>query len=224
LPGTADEITQSLRTWIEGVLAGSTVKLLGATDPTDENGISLRLINAAPLATPRTDRPSYTLRLDYLVTISADDPLRQHKLVGELLFAAMASGEYELMPAKGVAEAATHADAPRGGSLVLSAKLRREPPERAAPLVTEPLVVNAEHATPLAGVVVGPSDHPIADAVVEIPALGLSELTDAEGRFRFVRATAGNAAVRLVVRKHRHRVDVEAVPGRDLIIHIPMEG
>jgi hypothetical protein len=225
MPKTADDVTQSLRAWIEGVAAGHALTLLTAADePAGSSGVTLRLIGATPIAVPRTDQSVRVLRLDYLVGVSAKDPLIEHRLLGELLFAAMTGTEFEPMPPKEAAEAAERVGLSLAGGIVLSAKLRREPARPRVPLVTQPLVVDAQTTAALEGLVVGPGNRPIVDAIVEIPALNLSELTDRNGHFRFAATPSGEAPIRLVARKHGHRVQVEAIPGRDLTIHIPLEG
>jgi hypothetical protein len=225
LPKTADEVTESLRAWVEGVLAGYAVKVVGTREqPVNGSGVILRLLNAMPIGAPRIDQSPYVLRLDYLVSVASDDPLVEHRLLGELLFAAMAGADFEPRSMTEAAEAVRAAGSPVMAGIVLSARLRREPDARKAPLVREPLVVDAQMTAALVGTVLGPGDRPVMDAVVEIPAFNLSALTDQDGRFRFAAAPSGTRPIRVVARKHRQRVQIDAVPGRELTIHIPLEG
>jgi hypothetical protein len=158
------------------------------------------------------------LRLDYLVTILFDDPLAEHRALGELMFAALGIADLQIMPA----EEAEKRNLPQATAVVLSALLRRETEHVTAPLVRRPLRLVGAGLRPLEGTVVGPGDTPIADAVVELPALNLSTMTDHRGRFRFVGAPE-KGPMRLTATKNKVRVGFDAPNDGPVTIRIPME-
>jgi hypothetical protein len=86
-----------------------------------------------------------------------------------------------------------------------------------------PLVVQADPVRPLEGIVVGPNDFPIMEAIVEIPTLRMSALTGPEGRFRFDAMPSGGKSVKLSARKREITIEVDAVPGQPLTIRMPLE-
>jgi hypothetical protein len=88
--------------------------------------------------------------------------------------------------------------------------------------VRRPLVVKGEPIRPLEGVVLGPQDTPIMDALVELPALNLSVLTDDRGRFRFAGAPM-SASTKLFATKNHVRVGIDAGHTRPVTIRIPLE-
>jgi len=83
---------------------------------------------------------------------------------------------------------------------VLAVPLRQEVSVQAAPPVTSALRVQSVGSQSLVGVVVGPGDVSIADAMVEVPSLALATRTDPRGRFRFSAVPVGAAALQIRVR------------------------
>jgi hypothetical protein len=62
------------------------------------------------------------------------------------------------------------------------------------------LRVESVGAHAFVGVVVGPGNVSIADAMVELPSLALATRTDPRGRFRFSAVPAGSAVLQIRVR------------------------
>lgn len=219
---TADGVTQGLRDWIASVLPDVAVEIFAADDWQKAAGVSLRLLALGPVPLPGPDRAPRALRLDYLLTLSLDDPLAEHRCLGELTFAAMERPDYRLLAADEAAGIRRQFGVPAGAGLMIAAELRRERVLERAPLVRRPLVVQAGEIGRLEGVVLGPEDTPLADAIVELPALNLSAMTDHRGRFRFA-GTPSGAPQRLAVTKNRVRVEVNAPEGAPVTIRIPLE-
>lgn len=75
----------------------------------------------------------------------------------------------------------------------------------------------------LYGIVLGPSDTPVAGARVELPALGLSASTDTAGRFRFRSVPGGSETITLRIsakgREWSHTPRAGEGADQPLIIH-----
>jgi hypothetical protein len=119
-------------------------------------------------------------------------------MLGALLFAAM--GEPGLEVAFDTAPGGLWAASgtPPRASFTLVTRVRVEPDARPAPLVRNPLTVREAPLHPLAGVVLGPGDVPIADAFIRVPALSVSTRSDAKGRFQFAALPSGTPTDLLV--------------------------
>jgi hypothetical protein len=175
------------------------------------------------VAVPRTERAPLLVRIDYLVTLHLAEPMAEHRAMGELVFAALARPDIELAGSDDVTAVRRRLALPASSGLVLSMRLPRERPEQQPQLVRVPLVLHADLVRPLEGVVVGPNDVPVMDAIVEVPALGISALTDPEGRFRFEATPMGGKSLKVSARKRRAKIEIDAVPGQPLTIRMPLE-
>jgi len=181
-----DQVDGRLEDWIGTVLEGTNVSLAAPSGTETGRGIGLYLMELMHTPPPRgARRPPLQISLRYLVTTWAEKSEEAHRMLGELVFAAMEHPEFEverhpvpvtLWTALGVA--------PRP-SFVLRLPLRLERPERIAPLVRVAPVVRKSPMASLHGLVRGPGDVPVMGARVELPALQLSTSTDSEGRFHF---------------------------------------
>ncbi len=181
-----EKVDEHLRDWVEAILGPVSVSLAPPADKQNGPGVNLYLFELIDTPPARgTKRPPLQLSLDYLVTTWAEEPQEAHRLLGELVFAAMESTDFdvELEPLPATTWAAF--GVPPQPSFVLRVPLRRERPEPDISLVRRPLVVRAAPTTSLHGMVVGPEDMPIAGAIVELPSLQRSKRTDTSGRFHF---------------------------------------
>lgn len=181
-----DQVDRRLRDWTQSTLPDAEVTFGAPLDAKEGTGVSLYLfdlINNPPARGTR--RPPLQVALRYLVTSWAEEPHKAHRLLGDLMFAAMDNPDFdievdsipvELWRALGVA--------PRP-AFVIRVPLRRERPELERRLVRMPLVVKQSPIGSVEGIVVGPGDIPIANARVELPGLRRSTRTDSKGRFRF---------------------------------------
>jgi hypothetical protein len=123
--------------------------------------------------------------LRYLVTAWDTNLHAMHRMLGELMFAAMdlPEVEVELEPLSPAAWSALGL-VPRP-SFVLRAPLLCERPEKLAPPVLTEMVIKEALLRPLSGRVIGPGDIAVMGARVELPALQLSTATDFRGWFQF---------------------------------------
>lgn len=224
-----DEVDQRLRTWVGRVLGGVSVSLDAPDRTSVDAGVGLYLLELGAAPPPRTERrPPLRLTVCYLVTAGADSPERAHRMLGELVFAAMDEADFEvdLTPVP-LAVWAGLGVAPRPG-FRLRVPVQRERPLPVPQRVRMPLVVRALHSTEdLSGYVVGPGDVPIPGALVELPSLRLSTRTDAKGAFRFPSVPPTNTLGRLEVRAKGELLELGAealaTEGGPLVIRLPLK-
>jgi len=119
----------------------------------------------------------------YLVTVWETNLHAMHRMLGELMFAAMdlPEVEVELEPLSPAIWSALGL-VPRP-SFILRTPLLCERPEKLAPPVLEEMVIKEALLRPLSGQVMGPGDIAVMGARVELPALQLSTATDFRAGF-----------------------------------------
>jgi hypothetical protein len=210
-----DQTDGRLVDWVAHVAEGATISLSPPNDSHTGRGVSLYLLEFIPQPpSGNARRLPLQLALRYLVTTWADTPEEAHRLLGNLVFAAMESAEFqvELEPFPITAWTAFHV-IPRP-AFVLRVPLRLERPEPPTKLVRKPMVLKTVVASSLHGVVLTPDDVPLAGATVELPALQLTEHTDANGHFRFAAVPA---------QPHPRQLRIKA-KGRELDVTIEQPG
>lgn len=181
-----DQTDSRLQSWIENLLPGTPVSLAAPGAAPTFQGISLYLIALDSAPPPRAPgRPPLQFTAVYLVSVWGHEPAAAHRLLGELVFAALDNPEmdvdlkplpYETWLAFGV---------PPQPAFVLRALVRQPRPEPEVHYVRQPLVLRTTGMTELHGVVLGPGDVPLVGARVELPSIEVFVRTDAQGRFRF---------------------------------------
>ena len=187
-----DDVDRRLRDWVTSVV-GPTELSLGPPPPAAQSGkgVSVYLLGLVSNPPTRSSGPSpLQIALRYLVTSWAEAPEDAHRLLGDLVFAAMDDEDFEVVlepPSDTVWGAFGSIPRP---SFVLKVPLRKERHLPAAKRVRE-MVVDATSIASLYGVVLGPGAVPLEGALVEVPQLQLAERTDRLGRFRFVTVPAG---------------------------------
>jgi len=180
-----DEMDRRLKAWVTAILGDIPVSLAppGRAQGKSVGLYLMELCDKPPLRGAARSPLQFALR--YLVTTWAEDPEEAHRTLGQLLFAAMDNADFEIEKTPVSMEVWLAFGVPPRPSFQLLLPMRKERPERKAPLVRQPLVVNASPVSSLRGVLLGPGDTPLADASVKIPALRLSSRTDSKGRFYF---------------------------------------
>lgn len=196
-----DQIDQRVKAWVEQTLPRVAVTLGPPGAVRDGQGISLylfELVDDPPLR--GSQRTPLQAAARYLVTTRAGTPEDAHRLLGDLLFAAMDSAAFqaELNPLP--AAAWTAFGLPPQPSFVLRVPLQMARPQPPVPRVRHPLDVQPVPLATLRGRVVGPEDIPLAGARVEIDGLDAIARTDADGLFHLDTLPAGPAICRLRVR------------------------
>jgi hypothetical protein len=196
-----DQADRDLQAWVKSVVTGVDV-VLGSPRLLDgKHGVSLYLLALADPPLAWMNRlPTTRVALRYLVTTWAEDEGEAHRLLGELVLAVIEKREYELDLAELPATIwAALGIAPRP-ALTLCVPLRFERPGPTTRLVRGPLTVRGAPVMSLHGIVLGPGDIPIAGASVEVPALQLTDHTDARGRFHFSTVPGEPPGIQLLVK------------------------
>jgi hypothetical protein len=192
-----DELDQQLQSWVDDVVPGATVTLDGPAAAGSAD-VSLHLFELTDLPAARGEqRPPLQVQLGYLVTTGGADA---HKHLGALLFAALQHPDYDVRFPGDMAAYWTAASVPPQPSFVLAVPLRQDVSVKEAPPVTSALRMQSVGSQSLVGLILGPGDVSIADAMVEIPALALATRTDTRGRFRFGAVPTSGTALQIRVR------------------------
>ncbi len=219
-----DQTDQSLKDWVAGVISGIAVSF-GVPAPAQSGSmVNVYLLEMIPTPLARTaTRAPLQVMLRYLVTTWADSPEESHRLLGQLVFAALEKPEFEVdpdpLPATTWAGLGT---APRP-AFVIRVPLRMERPAPDVKLVRSLPSVQTTPLTNLIGLVLGPNDIPLADARVELVGLGRTTRTDRRGRFRFALVPDEPQKLHLLVGAKGRELSVQptALPGggEPLVIH-----
>jgi hypothetical protein len=227
-----DAVDRELEAWVQGVVGALPVALTlpdasasdAASGPSGVRCYLLELAERAPLRQLQPSPLQFDLR--YLVTTWAATAPEAHRLLGELVMAAMDAPDIlvDLRPLEPNTWRALGMVPQPSCILQLPVRKPRTAPLR--PVVTEPLSIRSVAAGPLHGVVLGPGGRPLARAVVEIPGLQLATRTDGAGRFHFSTVPAAEHVTSLTVRAKGHLTRV-AVPERSwpmepLTIHVDL--
>jgi hypothetical protein len=204
-----DQVDRRLREWTESVVEGVPFSLELPAGIQAESGVSFYLLELVENAPARMATPiPLQLSLRYLVSTWAGAAEEAHRLLGELVFAAMENPEFEveLEPLDATTWVALGV-APRP-SFFLRVPLRKERPQPPVKRVRAPLVVQVTPVIHLHGVVLGPEDLPIPGAAVSIPALQVYTRTDTQGRFSFQTVPGGEGGSKLHVRARGRETSV----------------
>jgi len=224
-----DEIDRHLTDWIGTILKEVEVSLGPPRASHDGRSVGLYLLELTHTPVPRGKRrPPIQIRLRYLVTTQAAEPLEQHQMLGALLIAALKNPEFEVEHDSLPISAWTALNVEPRPSFVLRVPFTYEQPEKLAPPVRHPLVVKSSELRTLRGQVFGPENIPLADARVEVPALQLYTNTDSKGRFHFSAVPAEPYPKLLCVRAkgQEFSIDTEQADSgtEPLVIHLQLEG
>lgn len=189
-----------LKEWANAAVEGLEVRFDLPTKP-GEKCASLYLLELLDSPPPRTAKIApLQLSARYLVTAWGSSELEGHEILGKLVFTAMADPEWQVELRPVSADMWRALGVPPRPSFWITVPLRQPRVERMAPPVRKPLVVNSSFVLPLHGIVLGPGNVPIPDALVELPSLGAHTRSDRNGRFRFTAVPTGGVATQLRVR------------------------
>lgn len=222
-----DEIDQLLKDWILSVCGEVQVAFTSPRREEEGEGVGLylmELVNAPPGM--GAGRPPLRITLRYLVTTWAGQPVKAHRRLGQLMFAAMENKECEVELEPPSAAVWQAFGVPPRPAFVMRVPLARQRIERRAPLVRKRLTIHPSPMRPLHGQVLGPGDVGIMGAEVTLPALNLAARTDYKGRFRFSAVPTKPPVTRLRVTARGREVPVAVNPEgaftseSPLIIHV----
>lgn len=224
-----DQQDRAVQEWVQSAIPSATVTLALPTNGDTAPGITLYLMDiVSEPSTPGSRDAPLRVTLRYLVTGGMGAFAETHRMLGEALFAALEHTEYEVerepVP---LAFWQAIAAAPRPAFVLRVPCYRARTPTpmkrvRAAP------TVHSVPVRPLVGVVLGPGDIPLVDALVEVQALGLAQRTDRDGRFAFrtVPTAPQTTMLRVTAKGHVLSQPVTRAPTETdgLVIHFePLE-
>lgn len=196
-----DEIDQRLKAWVGQAVPGATVTLEPPRTARDGLGASLYLFELADDPPLRgSQRTPLQAAARFLVTTWAQKTEDAHRLLSDLLFAAMESTEFRVELSALPAAAWSTFGLPPQPSFVLHVPLQLARPQPPVPRVRHPLDVHPVPLATLRGQVVGPDDVPLAGAHVMVEGLDARTRTDTDGYFHLATLPAGSARQRLRVR------------------------
>jgi hypothetical protein len=213
-----ERIGQEIRDWIGSIITGAEV-VLGLPGANAQSAhVGLYLMDLSRINCGRVGKlPPHKIMLRYLVTAWSPRQEEAHRLLGELIFAALQkpekeAPEFEVVVEPLPVEAWAVLGSPPQPSFFLRAPLRLERPEPAVPMVKEPVVLQPSPMRVLSGVVYGPGDRPIMGARVELLSLGIATRTDQKGRFRFAGAPS-NGQLKLLAQAKGQTKEIDYSPG-----------
>jgi hypothetical protein len=166
----------------------------------------------------------------YLVTVTGPDTLELHRILGELIFAAMEHTTFDvtLEPANpGLWQALGLPPLP---AFTLNVPVRRERPERQVSMVRQALSIDAAPLRVIEGVVTAPGGIPLPDVKVQLDAAGASGAsersasTDRSGRFQLtVGPLADEERIRLSAKNHVMTATLADSTGSDGIVRVQFD-
>lgn len=216
-------VDAGLKDWAERILdEASFVDVSLSFDPPpadlhDGTGISLYLLEIVDTPPPRTNgRTPLQFSVRYLVTTWASEAEEAHRLLSELIFAAMEYPDFHVEFGPLAPEYwRTLGVVPRP-SFMLRVPVKKARPEPETGIVTREISVDAVPTTRLEGVVLTPEDIPLMDMRVELKHLRTTVRTDRNGRFLFPNVPVEPRMKELIVRGKGHEISVSvAQPSSD---------
>lgn len=220
-----EQTDKQLREWAESILDQVTVSFVPPGADQTGQGINLYLMELDAAPPPRgTARVPFQFTLIYLVTVWGYEPEEGHNLLGELIFAAMASNDFELDLKPLPPEAWTAFGIPPQPSFFLRAIARRERPEAEVKYVRKPMVVRTTPLVALYGILLGPDDIPLAGARIDIPGMDVYTRTDRRGQFHFASLPAEPSTKQLHIQAKGREMQVTVKPsdGQPIVIRFDL--
>jgi hypothetical protein len=218
-----ERIGQEIKDWIGSIISGAEVVLGLPSDDAQSAQIGLYLMDLSQSNCARVGKLApFKINLRYLVTVRSPRSEEAHRLLGELIFAALRkpekeAPEFEVVVEPLPVEAWSALGAAPQPSFFLRSPLRSERPEPAVPMVKEPVVLQPSPMRALSGVVYGPGDTPIMGARVELLTLGIATRADERGRFRFVGAPS-NGQLKLLVQAKGQTKEIDYSAGDEPLV------
>lgn len=221
-----DQTDDTLITWLAGVCPKAEVSLsLPEGAPGAKPQVVCYLLNLASSPPARSIDHTRAAPLQfsarYLVMVQARDSHEEHRLLGDLVLAALDNPGVQV-DLGGIASEWWIAlrQVPRP-AVILQVLLRQERPDPGLKLVRE-IVLREAPLVNLVGRVLGPEAIPVAGARLELPAMHLSTYSDQRGRFSFAAVPAKPLPklLRIIARGHQIDVDPGALLDRDRTLTI----
>jgi hypothetical protein len=195
-----EQADERLQQWAKSTVEGIEVRFDLPDKPSGRFALFylLELLDLPPLRTAKIAPLQLSAR--YLVTTWGKTEFEAHEILSKLVFTAMADPDWQVELRPMAAEVWNALGIPPRPSFWITIPLLQPRVEPEAKPVRSRLVINSSFVTPLHGVVLGPGEVPISDALVELPALGAHTRSDRNGRFRFAAVPAAGTATQVLVR------------------------
>lgn len=187
-----EAVDHNLKEWFVTVLGHPQNIQIAFTPPQAEprgRGIGVYLMELGSDPPPRSvARTPLQIALRYIVTTWADTPEEAHRMLGVLVFAAMANPDFDVqLDPPPIALWIAFGVAPRPAFLLqIALRQERQTPDK--PRVKKPPALRQSPLGVLSGKVLMQADGidiPLMGARVELPTFNLAIRTDANGTFRF---------------------------------------
>lgn len=208
-----DQVDRELTAWVSNAASIAEDQVALTPPGVGEYTVSLYLLHVVRVMTthetPRNLPAPTKIMLHYLLTVQHANPLEAHRLLGDLMFAAIEEPEYEVDLEPLPLPAWTAFGQVPQPAFILKVPLRRERPEREVQLVRKPMQLQSAALATLHGVLLGPEDTPIHGAAVELPSLRLMQRTNRSGAFQFMTIPAGARQWQLIIRAKGRQFDRE---------------
>jgi hypothetical protein len=223
-----DQVDNQLEEWIKSVHDRIEVTFVPPDTAPSKTCVCLYLLDAAPILSGRGNNHSQLqITLRYLVVPFSQEPQESHRILGELLVAALENKEFEIEKEPFPLAAWTAFGIPPRPSFILRVPFKLKRTAKSAPIVRQPLVLQPSPLQTLRGEILGSEDLPIMNARVEIPELNRSTLTDYQGHFQFFAVPSEPGVKKLLVRAkgRAFSVDTDQTKKADekLIIKLQLE-
>src|SRR5947207_2475668 len=182
-------------------------------------------MDVIPSPPPRTARKvRLQVSLRYLVSTWSDDPAGAHKLLSDLLFAALANPDFSVEPGPIPIEMWTSLGIPPRAAFLMRVPLAKDLPERKSKYVRQ-VVLQTSPGTSVTGLVMGPGDVALSGALVQLPALNLAVRTDPRGRFQFsnIPAESSDQILRVSAKGREQSFRMAEHMGSDGIVRIQFQ-
>jgi hypothetical protein len=207
-----DTVTENVVAWLARVVPGVEVAPSAPADALGSPAVVCHLLELARGDSRSRSLSAKSLELRYLVSVRAPDALAAHRLLGDMVKAALASAEFRIeFLTAGAPLWQALGLAPRPSFLLL-VPVEIEAAGKIAPQVTEPVEIRIAPLAGLRGRVIGNGQRGIAHARVSLPDLDRSTRTDSDGWFSFA-GLAPAAARRVLVEKGGRRRFAEVEGG-----------
>lgn len=207
-----EQVDAQVRAWLAGIAEGVEIWLDPPRANEQRKGIGLYLVGLGELPPPRGPTPApLQVQLRYLVTAWAPSIEAEHKLLGDVVFAALARSDWQVAFGPLDREMWHGFGVPPRAAFVLLVPLRIERTIERARRVRE-IRTDFVRSGPFEGLVLGPGEIPVVGARVDFPGLGLSAATAGDGRFSFPRVPLDGRKAQLRVSARGEVQEVVATP------------
>ncbi len=180
-----EEINSLLEKWVRETLGEVKFSLDIPSDSVQEETINLYLLEILPGQEARgTERPPLRLTLHYLLSAFGKETSRVHRNLSSLAFSVLENQKWKIVERENLSSIWKDFGLAPRPSFILEVPCLKSRPEKTAPLVTQPHVLETTPIEQLNGLVLGPNEFPMSGMRVEILGTGLFTETDHNGKFR----------------------------------------